>query len=207
MKRRFEWYAEMYTLSVIIFKKVAEKKISLWWVFVTAECSRRQNKTTTMMNFCWLKFFNTCAAPASVRVHRFGCGFLLWLTFFTEQVPDTAFNLIRHTLCGELTTKLENIWWSIMIFLERISPRFFQRWSMQMSCLRMWAIIQPGFNDFGYIYSWYRWMNIAKRLLLSKNKQNSWFCFLYKLYQYKVGYYKNDGNKIWVFWVVTFKLS
>ena len=36
--------------------------------------------------FAQLNFFNTCAAPASYRVNRFGRGFFLWLNFFTEQI-------------------------------------------------------------------------------------------------------------------------
>ena len=152
-------------------KMLKNEKISLLSVFVTAAISRRRKKTTTMMNFRRINFFNTCEALALLSVIQFGCGFLHWFTFFTEHVPDSEFKTIRDTLRGELTTKLKNIWWSIIIFLERILTRFFQRWSMQLSCLQMWAIIQPGFNHFGYIYSWYRWLNIAKRLLFSENKQ------------------------------------
>ena len=150
---------------------VQEGKIFFWSVFVTAAISRRLNKTTTLMIFFRINFFNTCEALALLSVNRFGCGFFLGSTFFTEYFSDNVFKVIRHTLRGELPTKFINIWWSIVIFPERILSRFFQHWSMQMSCLRMWAIIQPGFNNFGYIYSWYRWMNIAKRLLFSENKQ------------------------------------
>ena len=126
---------------------VQEGKIVLWSVLVTAVISRRLNKTTTLMNFRRINFFNTCEALALFSVNRFGCGFFLGLTFFTEYFSDNVFKVFPHTLRGELTTKLKNIWWSIIIFLERILPRFFQRWSMRMSCLRMWAIIQPGYNN------------------------------------------------------------
>ena len=144
----------IYFISYHRQKKVWEWIIFLPRVFVTNVIPRRRNRTTTLMNFCGIKFFNRCAAPASVRVHRFGCGFLHWFTFFTKQVPDTAFNLIRHTLSGELTTKLKNIWWSIKIFFERIFLRFFQRLTMRVSSLRWWMIIMTGFKSFGYIFSW-----------------------------------------------------
>ena len=129
-------------LYQLLFQKmVQERKIFLWSVFVTAAISRRLNKTTTLMNFCWFDFFNTCEALASLSVNRFGCGFFLGFTFFTEYFSDNVSKVFRHTLRGELTMKFNNIWCSIIIFLERILPRFFQRWSLQMSCLRMWTII------------------------------------------------------------------
>ena len=133
---------------------VQEGKIFFWSVFVTAAILRRWNKTTTMMNFCWINFFNTCEAMASVGVHRFECGFLLWLTFFTEQVPVSEFKTIRHTLRRQLTTKLKNIWWSIVTLFELIFSQFFQHLSMQMSSFWLCMIIMTGVYSYGYIYSW-----------------------------------------------------
>ena len=133
---------------------VQEEKIFFWSVFVTAAISRRLNKTTTLMNFRWFKFFNTCEALASLSVNRFGCGFFLGFTFFTEQVPDSESKTIRHTLREELTVKLNIIWWSIKIIFERIFPGFFQCLSMWMSSLRLFMIIMTGLSSFGYISSW-----------------------------------------------------
>ena len=132
-------------------------KIFFWSVFVTAAILRRWNKTTTMMNFRWINFFNTCEAMASVGVHRFGCGFLHWFNFFTEYFSNNVFKVIRHTLHGELTMKLKNIWWSIKIVFKQVFSRFFWRWTMHVSRLRLCMIIRAGINSFGYISSWQQW--------------------------------------------------
>ena len=129
-------------LYQLLFQKmVRERKIFLWSVFITAAISRRQKKLPPLGIFARFNFFNTCEALALLSVNRFGCGFFLGFTFFTEYFSDNVFKVFHHTLRGELTMKFNNIWCSIIIFLERILPRFFQRWSLQMSCLRMWTII------------------------------------------------------------------
>ena len=133
---------------------VQEGKIFFWSVFVTAAILRRWNKTTTMMNFRWINFFNTCEAMASVGVHRFGCGFLHWFNFFTEYFSNNVFKVIRHTLHGELTMKLKNIWWSIITLFELIFSQFFQHLSMQMSSFWLCMILMTGVYRYGYIYSW-----------------------------------------------------
>ena len=133
---------------------VQEGKIFFWSVFVTAAVLRRWNKTTTMMNFRWINFFNPCEAMASVSVHRFGCGFLHWFNYFTEYFSNNVFKVIRHTLHGELTMKLKNIWWSIITLFELIFLQFFQHLSMQMSSYWLCMIIVTGVYSYGCIYSW-----------------------------------------------------
>ena len=105
-------------------KKVQEEIIFFSSVFVTNIISRRLNMTTTLMNFCRINFFNTCAAPASYRVNRFGCGFLLQSLFFTEHIPIDADQCRRHKLSGYSKTKLKNIWLFILIISVRLSSIF-----------------------------------------------------------------------------------
>ena len=83
--------------------------------------------------FAWLIFFNRCAAPASVRANRFGCGFLLWLTFFTAHIPICEAHWSRHKRIGYTRTKLENIWSFTEIASKRLSSFFL----LSMSQLRL----------------------------------------------------------------------
>ena len=101
-----------------------EGKIFFWSVFVTATILRRLNQTTTLMIFFRINFFNTCAATASYRVIRFGCGFLLQLRFFKEHIPMDADQCRRHKLSGGSLTNLENIWLFTEIFSEQLSSIF-----------------------------------------------------------------------------------
>ena len=137
--------------------KVREEITFFLPVFVTNTISRCLKPTTTLMNFAWINFFNTCAALASYRVNRFGCGFFLWFTFFTEHISNNVFKVIRHTLCGELAMKFIIIWLSIIIVFHRIFSRFFQRSSMRGSSLSLCMILMTTFNNFGYIFSWKKW--------------------------------------------------
>ena len=103
---------------------VQEEKIFFWSVFVTDAISRRLNKTTTLMIFFRINFFNTCAAPAFFCVIRFGCGFLLQLRFFKEHIPIDADRCRRHKRSGDSMTKVKNIWSFTEIFFERLSSIF-----------------------------------------------------------------------------------
>ena len=110
--------------QLFYLKMVQEGKIFFWSVFVTAVISRRLNKTTTLMIFFRINFFNTCAAPAFFCVIRFGCGFLLQLRFFKEHILMEAAQCSRHKQSGDSMTNLKNIWWFTEIFSERSSSIF-----------------------------------------------------------------------------------
>ena len=130
------------------------KKVFLWTAFNAIAILRREKSPPPVRIFDRFNFFNTCEAMASVGVHQFGCVFLLWLIFFTKQVPDSEFNLIRHTLRGESTMKFINIWWSIEIGFGRIFSRFFQRRTMRVSNLRLCVTIMTVVDSFLNISSW-----------------------------------------------------
>ena len=67
-----KWYSQLQTERVSFISK------------------RRRKKPSLKEIFAWLNFFDTCAAPASYCVNRFGCGNFLWLNLFTEQITICA---------------------------------------------------------------------------------------------------------------------
>ena len=110
--------------QLFFLKMVHEGKFFFWSVFVTAAISRRLSKTTTLMIFFRINFFNTCAAPAFFCVIRFGCGFLLQLRFFKEHIPIDADRCRQHKRSEDSMTNLKNIWWFTEIVSERSSSIF-----------------------------------------------------------------------------------
>ena len=82
-------------LQLLLSKKRCGKKSISTHTYSYKRNSALQNYDYNLDKFMrqpiWMRFF--------ALVH-----------FFTEQVPDTAFNLILHTLSVKLTTKLENIY-------------------------------------------------------------------------------------------------
>ena len=132
--------------QLFYLKMVQEGKIFFWSVFRTAAISRRLNRTTTLMIFFRINFFNTCGATASYRVNRFGCGFLLQLRFFKEHNPIDADHCRRHKWSGGSLTNLENIWLFTDIFSERLSSIFFTSYEWVTVANRLIHLLYQTFN-------------------------------------------------------------
>ena len=109
MKRGFERYAAMYNLSMFChfynMKTIFAASDRTCIVHIYTPRKKAPHRGI----FARLNFFSTCAAPAQICVNRFGCGFFLGFTFFTEYFSDNVFKVFRHTLRGELTMKFNNI--------------------------------------------------------------------------------------------------
>ena len=76
----------MYILSVIILRN-GTRRNNLPLISI---CNNRNfaapKQDNNLDEFSMNKFFNICEALALLSVNQFGCGFILWLNFFTEQI-------------------------------------------------------------------------------------------------------------------------
>ena len=150
--RAFDWCIETYVLYKILCKTWKINSHFMCQKKYTRELTKGSNHPIPPEKLTWT--IAKGKATGKFGFIRFGCGFLHWFNFFTEYFSNNVFKVIRHTLHGELTMKLKNIWWSIITLFELIFSQFFQHLSMQMSSFWLCMILMTGVYRYGYIYSW-----------------------------------------------------